>query len=244
MGRWTMTNEELRHATRATKEAARAWADPAVLDEPSAPEVPAPRAVQQHAPPKEAVPKPPRETVFDITDSSTISSVDSLQQMREFQHQQQLFQQQIKRAQAKQYQSPIIPSPVSSPSPSSLPSEMEMTTPHTPQSPSFGRRPPQQPPRAKVALNLRSDFSLSDSDESSDEDDEMKFAGRSQNYASKHQQQPHSQQQRFSPNPNVVVKPQQQHHEHPPRTKTTPPPLTAHSPHTLARRYTRDRATH
>jgi serine/threonine protein kinase len=187
MTHWTMSLEELKYATRATKEAARAWAPSWVLDDPSHPDAAPPKPPQPLPPQPKEVPqqpktRPPRETVFDITDSSTISSVDSLQEWQAHQQQQQQFQQQIKRSHAR-LQGPHIPSPVSSPSASSACPEFPAPTQpprarHAPPGPS-AIRTPQDGIAGQVAVNLRSNFSLSDSDDAtSDEDEEMDYVGR------------------------------------------------------------------
>ena len=215
MGNWTMSLDELRHATRATKEAARAWAPSHVLDDPAYPDAPPPKAPQpavaqqqqqQHQPRVKA----PRETVFDITDSSVISSVDSLQEWKQHQQQQAHVDQQIKRQHAKQqYPSPYIPSPSTSPSLASScfdPAAPIPTTLH------------RHAIAAKVAVSLHSDFSLSDSDEtSSDEDDRMDYTHRNvPSYSAK-------------PHPPQPMTP----HEHATRSaRTVPPPLSTQSPRT------------
>lgn len=260
MTRWTMTLDELRYATRATKEAARSWAPAWVLDDPSIPDAPPPKPPQPlPVQPKEVVQqpkaKPQHETIFDITDSSTISSVDSLQEWQAHQQQQQQFQQQIKRSHAR-LQGPHIPSPVSSPSVSSACPEFP-----APPQPTKARqavagvssiRTGQDGIATKVALNLRSNFSMSDSDEATtDEDEEMDYDGRPTTYVtpskpyqqSHHPQQQQQQlhpsafQQRPSPQPHPfpIAKPSSPHARdfafRPPKN-SPPPPLTSQAPRT------------
>lgn len=250
MSRWTMTFEELRYATRATKEAARSWAPAWVLDDPSVPDAPPPKPPQPlPAQPKE-VPqqpkvRPPRETIFDITDTSTISSVDSLQEWQAHQQQQQQFQQQIKRSHAR-IQGPHIPSPVSSPSVSSVcpefPAPPQPTRARQPVAGVSNIRTGQEAIANKVALNLRSNFSLSDSDDAtSDEDEEMDYGTRPTTYITptkpfQAQLPQHTplQQQRISPSPHSLPKPSSPHARdfafRPP--KDSPPPLTSQAPRT------------
>lgn len=258
MTRWTMTLDELRYATRATKEAARAWAPAWVLDDPSTPDAPPPKPPQPlPAQPKE-VPqqpkqKPPRETIFDITDSSTISSVDSLQEWQAHQQQQQQFQQQVKRSHAR-LQGPIIPSPVTSPSESSSCPEYPVLPPPTKARQAVAGvssiRTGQDGIATKVALNLRSNFSLSDSDDAtSDEDEEMDYGGRSTTYVTPSkpylQQQPSPQplpsafQQRPPPQTHPFATPTKPSSPHardfafrPPKNSPPPPPLTSQAPRT------------
>lgn len=253
MTRWTMTLDELRYATRATKEAARAWAPSWVLDDPSIPDAPPPKPPQAlPAQPKEA-PQPrakaPRETIFDITDSSTISSVDSLQEWQAHQQQQQQFQQQIRRAHPR-LQGPHIPSPVTSPSESSacpdFPAPPQPTKARQAVAGVSSIRTGQDGIASKVALNLRSNFSLSDSDDAtSDEDEDMDYIGRPTTYVTpskpyaQHTPQPthpSTFQQRPSPQPHpfATLKPSTPHARdfafRPP--KNSPPPLTSQAPRT------------
>ena len=213
MGRWTMTFDELKHATRATKEAARAWAPAHILDDPSTPDAPAiksppqPQAHRQQEPPK---PVKVRDVFSD--DSTASSAPDSLQEWRRCQQEQQQLQQQYKRQQARQqYASPVIASPVTSPGSSIVYEEQpssKQTTPTT----------------AKAPQNIRSNFSLSDSDTSSDDDD-MEYAGRSQPYTPTKAQAFHATPSPQSPNPNAFSA----------RSNfkgTPPPPLGTHSPRT------------
>lgn len=214
MGRWTMTFDELRYATRATKEAARAWAPAHILDDASTPDAPAakipaqqqaapgPRqtapAPQQHRPPQQAqhahivhpLPKPvpqqvasPRaqvyRDVFDSADDSTVTSVDTVEEWKRLQQQQQHLQQQHRRLRAKQTYTPAnVPSPSTSPSVSSGYNEVVM-------SPVVKVQAMETP--ATAVLNIRpSNFSLSDSEGSdSGEDADMSYASRSQ-----HEQKP------------------------------------------------------
>lgn len=256
MTRWTMSLDELRYATRATKEAARAWAPAWVLDDPSIPDAPPPKPPQPlPAQPKDAPQQPkakaPRETMSDITDFSTISSVDSLQEWQAHQQQQQEFHQQIKRAHPR-LQDPHIPSPATSPSVSSVCPEFP-----APPQPTKARqavagvssiRTGQDGIATKVALNLRSTFSLSDSDDATtDEDEEMDYVGRpttyvtpSKPYAQQHtpqqQNHPSPSQQRPSPqyHPFAITKPSSPHARdfafRPP--KNSPPPLSSQAPRT------------
>lgn len=233
MTRWTMTFEELRYATRATKEAARAWAPAHILDEPSMAEptpakCPSPAPVQHNnnnttTPHAATRPKIHRD-VFDTTDSSTVSSVDSAVEWRRMQQQEQLLQQSHQRQQARQqYASPVVPSPITSPSSSSayqepLPQPVIKPSPVT--------------VVPKSIINMRSNFSLSDSeDTSSDEDEEMPYAGRSQAYTSKNrlQEQSHhtSHQQKY----NTTI-PTKQHDYATRSRKVTPPPLAEQAPRT------------
>lgn len=256
MTRWTMTLEELRYATRATKEAARSWAPAWVLDDPSVPDAPPPKPPQPLPPQPKEVPqqpkvRPPRETIFDITDSSTISSVDSLQEWQAHQQQQQQFQKQIKRSHAR-IQGPHIPSPATSPSVSSacpeFPAPPQPTKARQPVAGVSSIRTGQEGIATKVALNLRSNFSLSDSDDvTSDEDEEMDYVGRPTTYVTPtkpypvqqppHQpQHPHQLHPRMSPNPqqHPFAKPSSPHARdfafRPP--KNSPPPLTSQAPRT------------
>jgi hypothetical protein len=272
---WTMSLEELRYATRATKEAARAWAPAYILDDPrdappakpvqtAAPhhhqqqqpqQVAQPRPVQptqqyyqqQHAAPArhqatpapvQAKPRQVRETVFDITDSSTVSSVDSLAEWKAHQaHLQQ--QQQAARRQhhaSGKLQSPYIPSPVTSPSVSSAACP-EFPAPVVPSPAALAKgRFQQQAQQSHVrapAHNTRSDFSLSDSEESSMDEDDMEYAGgrsplyHSSNTRATHHHAPQQYQTRHSPNPNITYGTRPTHYDYATRSKNSPPPPLA-----------------
>lgn len=280
-----MTLDELRYATRATKEAARAWAPAYILDDPCdappakplqpttphhhqqqpqqahhsripQPQQTYPAPAQQHpvparhqatAAPAQPKPRQARETVFDITDSSTVSSVDSLAEWKA--HQAHLQQQQARRQQhaGARLQSPYIPSPATSPSVSSAACP-EFTTPTLPSPAAFAKSRIQQQQshvRGPAQQTLRSDFSLSDSDESSMDEDDMEYAGgRSPLYHSTNARlQHHSPQQQYhtrqSPNPNVSFGSRPTHYDYATRSKNSPPPpLTPQAPRTPRQAFT------
>lgn len=279
-----MTLDELRYATRATKEAARAWAPAYILDDPcDAPpakplQTAAPHHHQQptqqvhhsrppqthqqytsaaqpqaaparHQPtpaPAQQKPRPARETVFDITDSSTVSSVDSLAEWKA--HQAHLQQQQARRQHpaGARLQSPYIPSPAPSTSVSSAACP-EFTTPTLPSPAAFaakGRIQQQSHIRSAAQQNPRSDFSLSDSDESSMDEDDMEYAGgRSPLYHSTNARMQHHAPQQYqtrrSPNPNAVYGSRPTHYDYATRSKNSPPPpLTTQAPHTPRQAFT------
>lgn len=287
-----MTLDELRYATRATKEAARAWAPAYILDDPcdAPPAKPlqpaaAPHHHQQHPVPHQvaqprvapqaqqyqhqqahyaassrhqaasaqAQPKPrqARETVFDITDSSTVSSVDSLAEWKA--HQAHLQQQQARRQQhaGARLQSPYIPSPAPSPSVSSAACP-EFPAPVVPALAKARLQQQQQLPQQQAHIrspaqnNLRSDFSLSDSDESSMDEDDMEYAGgRSPLYHSSNTRAQHYPQQQYqtrhSPNPNSVSHGSRPtHFDYATRSKNSPPPplVSTQAPRTPRQAFT------
>lgn len=232
MGRWTMTLDELRYATRATKEAARAWAPTHILDDPTVPDAPPFKLVhhsyyaqaryrqlqRQHRNLQQGqlqtqVVKSATRDVVDIADDSSILFVNEQEWRCHQQEQEELLQQPHRRQRAtQQYADPVVYSTITSSSASAAIPE------HT-QCQAQSKQADVQA-AAEVTFNLRSSLSLSDSDGSlSGEDAEMEGADRHPCYsAPEHQQQFQISHQPHSPNPNAC---------HSPMPKATPPaPLT------------------